>query len=189
VNDTHENDGENFALAVRKRDGTPVFLWTQAHYLWKLRGEGELRLVLGRHAAVRIEAEGHGIQPDPERFERGVVYAPGEYALESTTTSLWPLLRDGKLTGDGRLLDGAWRYRDERVDVPVPRFYDADRPSGPLGTDRGISPFALGEWCEGDLGRLFFDPAAFYPEHAEVEEPWSRTYLDYPFTGTVRSGT
>jgi len=33
------------------------------------------------------------------------------YQLDSITTKLWPLLRDGKLTGDGKLLDGSYRYQ------------------------------------------------------------------------------
>ena len=32
INDTHENDGENLQVVVRKRDDRVVLLWTQAHY-------------------------------------------------------------------------------------------------------------------------------------------------------------
>src|SRR5512134_1356403 len=43
LNDTHENDGENFQIVVRKSDGQVVLLWTQAHYsssVYSLHGSG-----------------------------------------------------------------------------------------------------------------------------------------------------
>ncbi len=242
VNATHEIDGENLQVVVRKADGRVVLLWTQAHYRgWvytnpgtgigpgeDLDIEGPLETVddagLPRdgapHAAVFVQAEGHGIygsrdscsevevRPDGTYFFGGRGAAgvggllfrparPGEavdepatiaagevaYELDSTTAKLWPLLRDGELTGDGRLLDGSWRYRDDQVDVAeVPRYYDGDRASGPFGPDRGIAPFAIDlEWEEGTLGGLFFNPARRYAETLTIEGPWSRRYVGYPF--------
>ena len=236
LNDTHENDGENFQVVVRKRDGCVVLLWTQAHYRSRvyttrdsgiasagLKVAGEFQTLdsngvpsaAGKHAAVFVASEGHGIYgtlgPASEvliapngdyRFKGGTGLLfrpanPGEpigepertcagevaYQLDSTTVKLWPLLRDGGLTGDGRLLDGAYAYRDELVDIKaVPRFYDADRFSGPLGCDRGISPFALDfSFARGTLGALFFNPAKRYAERLQITDAWSQAYVNYPF--------
>jgi len=235
LHDTHENDGENLQVVVRKSDGRVVLLWTQAHYASDVyvnptsgisSGEfdvtGEFQTVdeagipnpAGNHAAVFVEAYGHGIygtlDSDSEVLfqrdtlysfedESGLLFRParageeirepelytsGEvpYQLEPVTARLWPLLQKGELTGDGKLLDGIWRYRDDLVDVPVPRFYDADRFSGPFGSDRGISPFALDlYWGNGTLGSLFFNPAKRYNEELTIEHEWSLEYVGYPF--------
>ena len=105
------------------------------------------------------------------------------YQLDSITMKLWPLLRDGRLTGDGMLLDGSYRYQDDLVDIKeVPRFYDGNRFSGPFGSDRGISPFALDfTFDRGTLGALFFNPARRYAERLTMTGPWSREYISYPF--------
>lgn len=236
LNDTHENDGENFQVVARKSDGRVVMLWTQAHYRSKTYSrsgsgiepgatslEGAFHTVdsngapseTGTHACVFVESEGHGIYgtlgSDSEvrlnadgtfTFEggSGLLFRParageeakepenissGEvgYQLDSITMKLWRLLRDGALTGDGRLLDGSSPYRDEFVDIKeVPRFYDGDRFSGPFGSDRGISPFALDfSFDRGTLGALFFNPARRYAERLKITDPWSREYINYPF--------
>lgn len=236
LNDTHENDGENFQVVVRKSDGRVVLLWTQAHYRSRVytiadsgiesgatRVAGEFQTVgangvpseKGTHACVFVESQGHGIYgtlgshsdvrvnaDGSFRFKNGTgllfrlaragedVKEPentrsGEaaYQLDSITMKLWPLLRDGKLTGDGKLLDGSYRYQDEIVDIKeVPRFYDANRFSGPFGSDRGISPFALDFSFErGTLGALFFNPAKRYAAKLKINGPWSREYINYPF--------
>lgn len=165
----------------------------------------------GTHAAVFIESCGHGIYGLGDaharveidaagvRFERaGLVLRParpGEevwepaldarepvpYRLESTTAKLWPGVGSGELVGPGRLLDGTVRYEDERISLALPKFHRGDRFSGPFGTSRGISPFALDfGWSAGTLGALFFDPARRYAEKLAVEG-WSLEYLDYPF--------
>ncbi|MBI4418461.1 MAG: hypothetical protein HY563_06760 [Ignavibacteriales bacterium] len=235
VHDTHENDGENLQVVVRKSDGRVVLLWTQAHYASDVyvnsysgitSGDfdvsGEFQTVddagipspFGTHAAVFVESHGHGIygtlDSDSEvHFQRdslytfddgsGLLFRPvrgieevlepasyqrGEvpYQLESTLARLWPLVRRGEIVGDGKLFDGVWRYRDDLVDVPVPRYYDADRFSGPFGSDRGISPFALDlYWQNGTLGALFFNPAKRYQELLIIEGEWSSEYVGYPF--------
>lgn len=82
LNDTHENDGENFQVVVRKSDGRVVLLWTQAHYrsrVYTFVGSGiesaasQISGVFqtvdsngvpgekGTHACVFVESEGHGI--------------------------------------------------------------------------------------------------------------------------------
>ena len=64
----------------------------------------------------------------------------------------------------------------------MPRFYEADRFSGPLGPDKGISPFAVDyDFGEGEVGALLFDPAWRYAETLRIEGEWSREYVDYPF--------
>ncbi|MEK6408146.1 MAG: hypothetical protein AABN34_14390 [Acidobacteriota bacterium] len=236
LNDTHENDGENFQVVVRKSDGRVVLLWSQAHYrssVYTISGSGiesgatrmagQFQTVdsnsvpsdEGTHACVFVEAEGHGIygtlDSDSEvrvnadgtfgfKGGSGLLFRParaGEevkepentssgqvaYQLDSTTRKLWPLLRDGRLTGDGKLLDGSYRYQDELVDIEeVPRFYDGNRFSGPFGSDRGISPFALDfSFDRGTLGALFFNPAQRYAETLKITDPWSREYINYPF--------
>jgi hypothetical protein len=235
LNDTHENDGENFQVVVRKGDGRLVLLWTQAHYRSRsytvagsgiesgtTRIKGEFQIVdsngkadeQGTHACVFVESEGHGIYgtTDPNSDVRlspdgryifegnsGLLFrlarngeeitepadaTSGEvpYQLDSITIKLWPLLRDGRLTGDGKLLDGSYRYHDELVDInEVPRFYDGNRLSGPMGSDRGISPFALDfSFSRGTLGALFFNPAKRYAEVLSINGPWSRKYVNYP---------
>jgi hypothetical protein len=246
---THENDGENLQVVVDRASGEVVLLFTQAHYeggvyapagrdgeelapgaRWAARGDpirGPLLLVddegrpdpRGRHAAVFVEDEGHGIfgvtDPDSEvslradgtaDFEAsGLVFRParaGEavsepalphgrtstasavpYQLESTTAKLWPGLRDGSLVGEDGLFDGALRYRGRLIDVGVPRYYEGDRFSGPFGADRGIAPFAVDfRFGEGEVGALFFDPAARYAECLTVPQPWSLEYEAYPFS-------
>lgn len=236
LNDTHENDGENFQIVVRKSDGRVVLLWTQAHYRSSVysvpdsgiesgstRIDGEFQTVdtngvpdaNGTHACVFVESQGHGIYgtlgPDKEvvvtpdgsysfKGGSGLLFRPGEpgqqvseplntnagelaYQLDSVTEKLWPLLRDGELVGDGRLLDGSYGYKDDLVEIKeVPRFYDGNRFSGPLGNDRGISPFALDfSFSRGTLGALFFNPAKRYWEQLTITDPWSRDYVDYPF--------
>jgi hypothetical protein len=235
LHDTHENDGENFQVVVRKSDGRVVLLWTQAHYRstvyanpgsgihsGKTKLSGRVQLVddrgipsdTGRHVAVFVEAQGHGIYGTLDSsseveiradgrfsFEEGsgllfrparsgeIVTEPkqwrnGEvpYQLDSITMKLWPLLRDGLLTGDGKLLDGPVRYGDELISIDVPRYYDANRFSGPLGPDRGISPFALDfTFSPPYLGALFFNPARRYAEQFTITDDWSRSYLLYPF--------
>ncbi len=148
---------------------------------------------IARDGGARFD--GHGVVLRPARLGEAVVEpaldaaTPVPYQLESTTSKLWPLLASGELVGEGRLLDGAWRYRNARVDIGVPRYHEADRFSGPFGPDRGISPFAVDfGWDEGTLGALFFDPARRYAELLNVPEPWSLEYVDYPFR-TPSSGS
>jgi len=244
LNDTHENDGENFQVVVRKNDGRVVLLWTQAHYrsrVYSFAGSGiesaatrvtgnfqtvdsnGLPSESGTHACVFVESQGHGIYGTLDsssevrvnadgsyRFKSGsgllfrparageevkepAITSSGEvaYQLDSITMKLWPLLRDGKLTGDGKLLDGSYRYRDELVDIKeVPRFYDANRFSGPLRSDRGISPFALDfSFKRGTLGALFFNPAKRYAERLKITGSWSRKYVAYPFVDVAIFGS
>jgi hypothetical protein len=166
----------------------------------------------GRHAAVYVEPRGHGILGaldedagvtiaeggaatfaeagitllPARQGEQVVEPAPGatraRYALESTTAKLWPGVRDGTLLGEDGLYDGACELTTAEGTVAVPRYYEADRFSGPLGADRGISPFAL-DWSfwSGELGALFFDPARRYAATLGVPSPWSTEYEEYPF--------
>jgi hypothetical protein len=231
---THENDGENLQVVVDRASGEVVLLFTQAHYCGEAYavegagfGDGEEDLAgvpilldedgrpaaSGTHAAVYVQARGHGIygvtadgdevQIDAEgraTFDcAGLVLRPAAldepvtepsltpdgpvpYALESTTETLWPGLADGSLVGEGGLLDGGLTFTCRWITVDVPRYYEADRFSGPFGPDRGIAPFAVDfDFGEGEVGALFFDPAARYAERLSVPEPWALEYQDYPF--------
>ena len=108
--------------------------------------------------------------------------APVEYALASTVATFWAGVRDGDLVGDGKTFDGPLRLATPELTVAVPRYYDADRTSGPFGPDRGISPFALDfRFCEGECGALLFDPARRYAACLRVPQPWSTRYVDFPW--------
>jgi hypothetical protein len=235
LQDTHENDGENLQVVVRKEDRRVVLLWTQAHYgsdihvmPWSGIRSGEMEVAggfqlvdgsgipsdSGKHVAVFVEAQGHGIYGTLDGSSQVTVYGDGRYsfeegsgvlfrpalisenvyepaswnavdvpyALQSTTALLWPMLAANTLTGDGRLLDGPVELEDSLITVDVPRYYDADRFSGPLGNDRGISPFALDFAFQPPfLGSLFFNPAERYREQLSVPRSWSTAYLDHPF--------
>lgn len=240
IHEEHENDGENLQVVVSKATGRPALLFTQAHYFgvaWAdpaagfEGGEEPIAgpIVLcddqgrpdprGTHAAVFVEAYGHGIlgAADPaaplDRSRGRLAFAEGttgllllpaaagagpqpEPALDAgtaryrlaSTLALWPGVRDGTLVGEGGLFDGPTRYRGPRRDVTLPRFYEANRFSGPFGPDRGISPFAL-DWSflDGDqLGALFFDPALRWKQSVRVPAPWSLDYVDDPFRAPAR---
>ena len=115
-------------------------------------------------------------EPDPD--QRG----PWPYVLESTVARFWTGVRDGSLLGDGGILDGTLPYAGPYGEVPVPRYYEADRFSGPFGPDRGIAPFAVDfGFSAGEVGALFYDPARRYEELLVVPQPWSTEYVDYPF--------
>ncbi len=169
-----------------------VFVDSGGHGIWG---------VLDRHARVEVDGDGRarfsraGWILRAARAEESVSEPPLEdgrvvpYRLESLTAELWPLLASGELVGEGRLLDGAVPYADERVSLDVPRYYEADRFSGPFGPDRGISPFALDFGFDApELGALFFDPARRYAEVLAVPQPWSREYSYYPYEALERGG-
>jgi hypothetical protein len=231
LHETHENDGENLQVVIEKRRGRVVFLWTQAHYFGAVHANqgvgpkeesvrGPLLLVNdagepdphGTHAAVYVQAYGHGIygakdpcldlrvRPGGEVESDESIWilrpadegedtpepslTPGEvrYHLESTVTKLWPGLADGTLVGEGGLFDGTRHLKRPQIEVDVPRYYEGNRFSGPFGPDRGISPFALCfSFFSDHIGALFFDPANRYPEVLDLPQPWSRTYVGYPF--------
>jgi len=173
--------------------GVPDARGTHAGVLVQSQGHGILgaldrctRVSVGERGEATFELAGLVLRParDGEEVREPALDArePVAYSLESTTAKLWPLLRSGELVGEGRLLDRAYAYEDERVKIGVPRFYEANRFSGPFGPDRGISPFAVDFGFEaGELGALFFDPARRYAERLRVPEGWSREYERYPF--------
>jgi hypothetical protein len=164
-----------------------VYVQSRGHGLYGLDGD---------HACVTLAPDGeavfdgHGLVFRPAR-EGEVAREPAldaagpvPYRLESTLAKLWPGVRDGSAIGSERLFDGPVRYADERVTVDLPRFHAGERFSGPLGPDRGISPFAVDfGWRAGTLGALFFDPARRYAEVLSTPPAWSRTYRGYPFQG------
>lgn len=198
----HWNDGSGFAAGERRReaplllvddDGRPSPDGRHAAVFVEPRGHGILG-ALDEDAGVVVAADGAatfeagGITLLPAREGDAVAEPPpgaarARYALESTTAKLWPGVRDGALLGEDGLFDGACgELATPELTVAVPRYYEADRFSGPLGADRGISPFAL-DWhfWTGQLGALFFDPARRYAATLVVPRPWSTEYVDYPF--------
>jgi hypothetical protein len=129
-----------------------------------------------RPARASESREAVGAEPSPRAA------APVAYALASTVATFWPGVRDGDLVGDGRLFDGALPLVTPELRVMVPRYYDADRASGPFGPDRGISPFALDfRFGEGECGALLFDPARRHAQCLRVPQPWSVRYVDFPW--------
>ncbi len=173
-----EDDDGTHACVFVESHGHGVYGATDSCAEIVLDGEHAYRFSAGTGLLLRPAREDEDVR-EPERTDSGVV----AYQLESTTAKLWPRLRDGSLVGDGALLDGACPYRDDRVAIDLPRYYDGNRYSGPLGNDRGISPFAVdfGFSC-GEVGALFFDPARRYTESIRVPNRWSTRYSSYPFS-------
>ena len=174
-------------------DGMPSSSGAHAGVFVESGGHG-IFSALDPHAGVTVGPDGEA------RFERAgwvmraarageALAEPGlvsgavvPYRLESLEAKLWPLLATGELVGEGRLLDRPLRYEDERIAIDVPRYYEADRFSGPFGPDRGIAPFAVDfRFGAGEVGALFFGPAARYAALLGVPEPWSLEYVAYPF--------
>jgi hypothetical protein len=168
-------DGSHAAVFVES-GGHGIYGATDPRARVSIGADGRARFA--RHGLVlRPALEGETVAEPPLDAE-----VPVPYRLESTTAKLWPLLRSGDLVGEGRLLDGPVPYADARVRVGVPRYYEADRFSGPFGPDRGISPFALDfGFGAPDLGSLFFDPTRRYARALLVPEPWSLVYENDPF--------
>ncbi len=205
LQDVHENDGENLQVVVRKSTGRPELLFTQAHYRGRIHER--FRIEEETHPCVFVQTKGHGLYAipsdcarideslrfrsgsgillrpagnetcrEPEDWTQGVV----PYRLESTVRKFWRRLPE--LCGDGRLFDGIVELRRLGHRFRIPRYYDGDLFSGPLGNDRGISPFALDvSFCSGKVGSLLIDPANRYPELVGPSLNWSRTYVRNPF--------
>jgi hypothetical protein len=162
-----------------------VFVESKGHGIYGAR-DARARVEVDAGGAVRFEAQGLVLRParpdEPVSEPPLTATLPIAYQLESTTAKLWPLLARGELTGEDRLLDGCVPYRDARVSIDLPRYHEGDRFSGPLGPDRGISPFAVDfGWKTGELGGLFFDPARRYRECLRVPASWSLEYERFPF--------
>ena len=144
------------------------------------------RVTVAADGAVHFERAGWALRPArPGEELAEPALSSGTlvpYRLESLEAKLWPLLASGALVGEGKLLDRPLRYQDEQIAVDVPRYYEADRFSGPFGPDRGIAPFAVDfRFGAGEVGALFFGPAARYAALLRVPEPWSLEYVAYPF--------
>jgi len=162
-----------------------VFVESGGHGIYGVP-DRRARVALGAGGAAAFRGSGWILRPrregeevrEPELLSGLVV----PYALQSLPARLWPLLASGELVGEGGLVDGALVYSDDRITIGVPRYYEADRFSGPFGPDRGISPFAVDfGFGAGEVGALFFGPAERYAEVLEVPDPWSLEYVGYPF--------
>jgi hypothetical protein len=117
LNDTHENDGENLQVVVRKSDGRPVLLWTQAHYrsrVYSFPGSGlesgttkiaagfqavgpnGVPSESGQHPAVFVEAQGHGIYGTLDRESGVVLNRDGSYRFDDQSGLLFRPARPGE---------------------------------------------------------------------------------------------
>jgi hypothetical protein len=166
-----------------------VFVESGGHGIFGVP-DARSRVTVAPDGAARFELAGWVLRPsvgEETLAEPALVTGLAvPYRLESTEAKLWPLLASGELVGEGRLLDRPLPYADERIAIGVPRYYEADRFSGPFGPDRGIAPFAVDfEFGAGEVGALFFGPAARYAQVLALSGPWSLEYVDYPF---VRPG-
>lgn len=197
------NDGAGFTDGDEQREATVLLVddagrpspdGRHAGVFVEPRGHGILGaldedagVVVGPDGAARFESGGLVLLP-AAAAEAGGVREPAAdavratYALESTTLRLWPGLRDGSILGEDGLYDGECDYTCPEVSIGVPRYYEADRFSGPFGADRGISPFAVDfSFWSGELGAIFFDPARRYAACLGVPAGWSTEYIEYPF--------
>ena len=195
VGEVYANTGSGFGPGLKEIAG-PFRLIDGTHAAVFVEGYGhgiygsespDAEVAVDDAGAGRFDTHGYRLQAaprgqavhEPEGNPAGTVL----YRLESTTAKLWPRLADGSGVGEGRMWDGTVPYEDARVRIGVPRYYEADRWSGPLGPDRGISPFALDfGFSAPHLGALFFDPARRYAECLQVPEPWSLEYRTFTFT-------
>ncbi|MBI1853300.1 MAG: hypothetical protein HYR85_23425 [Planctomycetes bacterium] len=168
-----------------------VFVESQGHGIYgtddscsRVSIDGIGRATFSKGSGLQLRAAHDDERVDePRSFDSGVV----PYRLESTTAKLWPLLVAGSLVGDGRLFDDPCRYHDSRLTIAkMPRTYDGNLYSGPLGNDRGISPFAVSfGFSSREVGALFFDPAARWQHALEIDGPWALDYVNDPFRGVV----
>ncbi len=141
-----------------------------------LDDDGRARFA-GHGLVLRPAAPGESVAEPPIDAAR-----PLPYALASTIETFWAGLVDGSLRGEGGLFDGSLRLVTPELTVDVPRYYEADRFSGPFGPDRGISPLAVDfRFGEGEAGALLFDPARRYARCLGVPQPWSTRYVGFPF--------
>ena len=167
-----------------------------------------------RHAAAFVEWGGHGIFGMPHggatagresaapafsgagwilypASETDVVREPElasgtvPYRLASLHAAVAGTPATGEHVGRDGLFDGVWQWTGPGQSLGVPRFYQADRFSGPFGPDRGISPFAVDfDWNEGTLGSLLFAPARRWAERFPVllEGGWSLEEIRSPWS-------
>ncbi len=164
-----------------------VFVESKGHGIYGALGDGS-RVALAPDGRARFERQGLVLRPalpgEPVGEPVLDAPAPAPYRLESTLAKLWPGVRDGSLVGPGRAFDKTVPYADAHVALDLPKFHRGNRFSGPLGSSRGISPFAVDfGWDAGTLGALFFDPAARYKSELGVPAGWSTEYVSDPFAG------
>ncbi|GIW23606.1 MAG: hypothetical protein KatS3mg068_2613 [Candidatus Sericytochromatia bacterium] len=164
---------------------------------------------LGKNPCVYVESGGHGIYNilskskefktlNPPTLKEGLVFYPNDfdiadkyqegkteykYVLKPIHDILWKSYLLNENIGNGKLMDGAFNYKDELVNYKnIPRFFDSDRLSGINKHDAGILPFAFSfSLTSNDLGVLFFNPAKKYFDDLDIRENWSKKYLYNPY--------
>lgn len=210
IQDTHEGDGENVQVVVSKATMEIVVLTTQAHYkMWSyapfpgpIRGADETLRgtfeVIEGHPVVLVESGGHGIYggSDPRAWNRLsrvrddlVQYKPAaegenvtEPPVQTNATIPYRLVSLPAFLSNSTEHPTLFASPVDFEGHAMPRYHAGDRYSGPLGNSRGISPFALGYgWSRGEVGSLFWDPAARYQRALEIDGEWSTEYVGHPF--------
>jgi len=206
VQDTHEGDGESVQMVVDKANASVILLTTQAHYdAWSYApiagpihsGAETLRAdfeIFTGHPIVYVESEGHGLfgSRDPRAANRlariGEPVVSYRVAGENDTIAEpvhpWNETVPYRLVSLPAFLGNSTLHPTlfAGYEGDVPRYHLGDRYSGPLGSSRGISPFALG-YSRSDeaFSDLFFDPARTYKERLSIEGAWSTEYVVRPF--------
>lgn len=210
LSEAHEGDGENIQVVVEKANASVVALTTQAHYdAWSYapqpgpilsRNEtlrGDFEIVQG-HPVVYVESGGHGIygSHDPRAANRlarvgdpVVTFSPAEDdEAPAEPQPPWNASAKYRLVSLPAFLANSTDHPTlfakpvEFEGHSTPRYHRGDRYAGPAGPDRGISPFALGfGWSRGEIGSLFWDPAARYQEALSIRGAWAIEYVAHPF--------
>lgn len=210
LHESHEGDGENLQVVVELATMSLVLLTTQAHYdAWSyapvpgvigigaeaLRGDFEV--VLG-HPSVYVESGGHGIYGarDPRAANRlarsgepVLTYRPPQGdELPAEPRPPWNESATYRLVSLPALLGNSTHHPTlftglvDRDGRETPRYHVGDRYSGPLGASRGMSPFSLGYgWSGGEIGSLFWEPAARYQEALTIRGEWATEMVQHPF--------
>ncbi len=169
---THEGDGENLQVVVDKRTGEVVLLFTQAHYSGRVYGRGNgafegggervrgaLLLIddegrpgpRGSHAAVFVEAKGHGIYGAADPTARVEIDAAGRAHFESQGLVLRPAR-------------SSERAREPALDATAPVPYQLESTTAKLWP--GVK--------SGDLvgsGRLLDVPVPYEDARVSLELP------------------
>lgn len=210
LQDTHEGDGENVQVVVELANMSAVLLTTQAHRdAWSYAPaggaigvgteapRGDFEVVLG-HPSVYVESGGHGIYGthDPRAANRlarighpVVTYrvaeageSPREPEAPWTDAAPYRLVSLPAFLGNSTHHPTLFAKPITVEGHETPRYHLGDRYSGPAGNSRGMSPFSLGYgWTRGEIGTLFWDPAARYQDALRIRTDWATEYESHPF--------
>lgn len=156
---THEGDGENLQVVVRREDGRVVLLYTQAHYVGEayvregfeasaaeVEPRGTLRLVDddghpdpdGAHVLVYVQSGGHGIYGVPDSCADVVLDDAGGVRFDGAGLLLRPARPDEPIAEPDAAFTridpaDAWPYRLESVPA---QLWPGLRDGSLIGEDR-----------------------------------------------------